>query len=154
MAARRSEGKRGAPDRQPVLLDHWRKVVAELGGGAALVIGGKSMGGRIASMVADELAVRGLICFGYPFHPPGQPDRPRTEHLETLKTPTLIIQGERDAFGKPDEVATYRLSRKIRIEWLQGGDHSFKPPAKSGLTERENVERAIDMAARFIDGRG
>src|SRR5256714_7434008 len=74
MAARRTTGKRGAPDRQPVLLQTWRDVVAELGGGERLVIGGKSMGGRMATMVADELRVRGVVCLGYPFHPPGQPE--------------------------------------------------------------------------------
>ena len=96
MAARRSGGKRGAPDREPVLLDSWRQVVAELGGGPSVVIGGKSMGGRMASLIADELHVRGLVCLGYPFHPPGQPEKLRTKHLAALKTRALVIQGERD----------------------------------------------------------
>lgn len=149
MAARR-EGKRGGPDRQPVLLDSWRRVVAELGGGEGLFIGGKSMGGRMATLVADELQVRGLVCFGYPFHPPGQPGKLRTEHLEALRTPALILQGERDPFGTVADVAGYSLSNAIRVEWIDDGDHSLHPRASSGMTERQNLERAIELAAAFI----
>jgi uncharacterized protein len=150
MAARREGKKSGAPDRQPVLLDSWRRVVSELGGGERLVIGGKSLGGRMASMVADELHVRGLICFGYPFHPPGKPEQLRTAHLEHLKTPALILQGTRDPFGTREEVEGYRLSKSIRIEWLTDGDHSFKARKSSGTSERENVERAIAAASAFV----
>lgn len=146
--------KRKAPDREPVLLDAWRAVAAELGGGDRLFIGGKSMGGRMASMVADELGVRGLVCLGYPFHPPGKPERTRTKHLETLRTPALIVQGERDPFGTRDDVAGYQLSPSIAIEWLPDGDHSFKPRASSGTTEAANLERAIEAAAAFLGGRG
>lgn len=150
MAARR-EGtgkKSGAPDRQPVLLDAWRAAVRDAGG--AVFIGGKSLGGRMASMVADELHVRGLICLGYPFHPPGQPEKLRTEHLAALKTPTLIVQGERDPFGTREEVSGYRLSKPIRIEWLTDGDHSFKPRKSSGASERENLGRAVALCAEFM----
>ncbi len=150
MAARRSGGKRAAPDREPVLLDAWRGAIAKLGDPARLVIGGKSLGGRIASMVADEMKVAGLVCLGYPFHPPGNPGRTRTKHLETMRTPALILQGTRDSFGKPDEVASYKLSPKIKIEWLEDGDHSFKPRASSGITEEQNLTRAIEEIANFI----
>jgi len=150
MAARRTGGKRGAPDREPVLLNTWREVVAELGGGPRLFIGGKSMGGRMAPLVADELQVRGAVIFGYPFHPPGQPNKLRTAHLETLTTPMLVLQGERDIFGTRDDVAGYRLSPQIRIEWIPDGDHSLKPRAKSGATERQNLLHAIDTAAAFM----
>ncbi len=146
MAARRGGKKSGAPDRQPVLLDAWRRVIDEHGGGAKVCIGGKSMGGRMASLVADEAGARGLICFGYPFHPPGRPDRLRTSHLENLRTPTLILQGTRDTFGTPEDVATYVLSKAIRIEWLPGGDHSFKTRQK-GV---DNVARAAELASAFI----
>jgi len=152
MAARREGKKSGAPDRQPVLLDAWRDVVAKLGGGAKVAIGGKSLGGRIASMVADELSVRALICFGYPFHPPGQPAKTRTAHLAELRTPALIIQGTRDPFGTQEDVAAYELSPSIRIGWLPDGDHSFKPRKSSGVTEGENVERAVEVAADFLHG--
>jgi len=150
MAARRTGGKRGAPDREPMLLNTWRGVVAELGGGPRLFIGGKSMGGRMATLVADELKVRGAVIFGYPFHPPGQPNKLRTAHLEHLETPMLVLQGERDIFGTRDDVASYRLSPQIRIEWIPDGDHSLKPRAKSGTTERQNLLHAIDTAAAFM----
>lgn len=150
MAARRTGGKRGAPDREKVLLDTWREVVANVGGGERVFIGGKSMGGRMATLVADELRVRGVVCFGYPFHPPGRPDKVRTAHLETLATPMLVLQGERDQFGTREDVAGYKLSPQIRIEWIPDGDHSLKPRAKSGTTERQNVLQAVDFAAAFM----
>lgn len=151
MARRRAEGKRGAPDRPPVLLACWKDVVAQRGGGSSVVVGGKSLGGRIASMVADEVGARGLVCFGYPFHPPGDPLRLRTAHLAGLRTPALILQGERDTFGAREEVAGYTLSPAIRVHWLEGGDHSFKPPARSGRTESQNVAEAIAAAADFVE---
>jgi predicted alpha/beta-hydrolase family hydrolase len=153
MQARRREGRRGAPDRQPVLREAWLSVVDRLGGGSRLVIGGKSLGGRIASLVADETGARGLLCLGYPFHPPGKPDRLRTEHLETLRTPALILQGTRDPFGSPEDVASYRLSQAIRVRWIPDGDHSFKPRASSGRTEAQNLEEAISAAADFCENR-
>jgi predicted alpha/beta-hydrolase family hydrolase len=150
MARRRTDGRRGAPDREPVLRARWLEMIERFGGGPRVAVGGKSLGGRIASMVADEARARGLVCFGYPFHPPGQPERLRTKHLETLSTPALILQGTRDPFGTRDDVAGYRLSPSIRVEWLEGGDHSYKPPAKSGVTEAQNVDRAIESAAVFL----
>jgi uncharacterized protein len=148
MAARREGKKSGAPDREPVLLDAWRRVVAETGND--VFIGGKSMGGRMASMVADELSVRGLVCLGYPFHPPGAPEKLRTKHLETLKTPALILQGERDPFGPREEVTRYKLSKSIRIEWLEDGDHSFKPRKSSGFSEADHLAKAAEMIAAFM----
>ena len=132
--------KRKRPDPQNVLLDAWRSVARELGDPKRLVIGGKSMGGRMASMVADELDVAGLLCYGYPFHPTGQPQKTRTAHLKDLRTPTLIVQGTRDAFGTRTDVETYDLSAAISIEWIEGGDHSLK----GGLP------RAIELGMNFI----
>jgi predicted alpha/beta-hydrolase family hydrolase len=143
MAARRTAGKRGAPDRPAVLLDTFRQVVEEHGGGAKVVVGGKSMGGRIASMIADEAGVRALVCFGYPFHPPGKPQTLRTAHLEALRTPALILQGTRDMFGTRADVETYTLSPSIRVQWMEGGDHSLKG----------RVPEAIEAAAAYIRGR-
>ncbi len=152
MRARREEtGRRGgAPDREPILRNAWKDVVAELGGGGKLVIGGKSMGGRIASMVADEVGARGLVCLGYPFHPPGRPEKLRTAHLETLSTPALIVQGTRDAFGTKEDVAGYRLSPAIRVTWLEDGDHSWKPRASSGRTEAQNMAEGISAVREFL----
>ncbi len=150
MAARRAGKRTGAPDREPVLLDAWREIAGRYAPPSQLVIGGKSLGGRMASMVADELGVAGLVCFGYPFHPPGQPQKLRTRHLESLATPALVIQGTRDPLGNESEVPRYRLSRSLRLEWIPDGDHSFKPRARSGLTEQENLARAFDLASAFI----
>jgi predicted alpha/beta-hydrolase family hydrolase len=150
MHARRQGGRRGAPDRGPVLEEAWLEAIASLGGGARLVIGGKSLGGRIASMVADRAGVRGLVCLGYPFHPPGKPERLRTQHLENLRTPALVVQGTRDAFGSREDVAGYRLSEAIRIAWIEDGDHSLKPRASSGRTESQNLAEAIARVREFL----
>jgi predicted alpha/beta-hydrolase family hydrolase len=150
MRRRRETGKGGAPDPGPVLMRSWRETIEKLGGGSKVVIGGKSMGGRIASMVADETGARGLACLGYPFHPPGKPTQTRTRHLEDLRTPALILQGTRDTFGQPPEVAKYRLSKAIRIEWLEDGDHSLKPRVSSGRTEADNLAKAVALIVEFI----
>jgi predicted alpha/beta-hydrolase family hydrolase len=153
MAARRAGGKRGAPDRPSVLEKTWHEAIREAAGTkgpGTVAIGGKSMGGRIASMVADEAGVAGLVCFGYPFHPPGQPEKLRVAHLENLRTPALILQGERDTFGTRDEIPRYSLSKKIRLLYLPDGDHSFKPRAGSGRTEVENVAEAVREAVVFL----
>src|ERR1700726_1611830 len=105
-----------------------------------LVISGKSMGGRIASMLAG---VAGLICLGYPFHPVGKPDRLRVEHLQTIKTPTLVLQGTRDPFGNFDEVSAFVFSQAVRIRWLEDGDHDFRPRKMSNRNEQQNREEAI-----------
>jgi predicted alpha/beta-hydrolase family hydrolase len=150
MQARRDEGKRKPPNPAPVLRERWLEVIERLGGGTELVIGGKSMGGRIASMLADETGVRGLVCLGYPFHPPGRPERLRTAHLAELRTPTLIVQGTRDALGNRDEIAGYSLSRRIRVVFIEDGDHSLKPRKSSGRTLDENLRHAIDEVAAFV----
>jgi predicted alpha/beta-hydrolase family hydrolase len=142
--------RRRTPDPPEVLKGAWREVIEKLGSGPQLVIGGKSMGGRIASMVADECGVRGLVCLGYPFHPPNRPAQLRTAHLAGLRTPTLIMQGERDSFGTPADVAGYTLSKSIRIEWIPDGDHSFKPQKKSGRTEQQNLALAVSLVSEFI----
>jgi predicted alpha/beta-hydrolase family hydrolase len=152
MRRRRQTRERRPPDREPALREAWLAAIAALGGGDRVVIGGKSLGGRIASMVADEAGARGLVCLGYPFHPPGQPDRLRTAHLRDLRTPTLIVQGTRDPFGVSEEVERYDLSPRLKVLWLEDGDHSFKPRASSGRTERQNLEEAIEAVAGFVKG--
>ncbi len=150
MARRREEGRRTALDRQPVLLASWRDAIEGLGGGPGLVIGGKSLGGRMASLLADEVKARGLVCLGYPFHPPQQPERLRTAHLEQIRTPTLIVQGTRDPFGGPEEVAGYPLSPAIRLVWIEDGDHDLRPRGGSGRSQAENLRQATDAVARFL----
>jgi predicted alpha/beta-hydrolase family hydrolase len=152
MAARR-EGRRGGPPRAEAVMPEYVAAVAALGPGAPLVIGGKSMGGRVASMVADGLRsegkVAGLLCLGYPFHPPGRPTQLRTAHLERLATPALIAQGTRDPFGTREEVAGYVLSPTIEVFWVEDGDHDLRP--RKGVT---GVGAAEAMAAVAERARG
>lgn len=150
MKKRREDGVRRGPDRAPVLLDTWRAVMDELGDASTWVIGGKSMGGRMASMIADEVGARGLACLGYPFHPPGKPDKPRVDHLRALRTPALFLQGERDAFGSVEEIAAYGLAASVRLHWLPDGDHSLKPRKRSGRSHDDNIVEAADTIARFV----
>jgi predicted alpha/beta-hydrolase family hydrolase len=150
MAKRRVDSVRRGPDRAPVLLETWRSAIVALGDPATLVIGGKSMGGRMASRVADEVGARGLVCLGYPFHPPRQPDRVRTAHLAAIQTPTLVVQGTRDPFGTPADVAGYRLAPSIRVHWIDDGDHSLVPRKASGRTKREAWEEAVEAVAAFL----
>ncbi|MCO6439829.1 MAG: alpha/beta hydrolase [Nitrococcus mobilis] len=151
MAARRRDGKKRPPDREAALLECWRGVLRELGAAERRVIGGKSLGGRMASLIADELGVAGLICLGYPFHPPGRSERLRIDHLQSLQTPALILQGERDSLGWRDEVSGYPLAPAIRLDWLPDGDHSFKPRQASGHTWADNLAQAVQRATAFID---
>jgi predicted alpha/beta-hydrolase family hydrolase len=160
MAEMRRTGKRKPPNREPVLRETWNRIIdQEIADGAdpsALLIGGKSMGGRMASLIADERKIGGLVCLGYPFHPPGKPDRQCTEHLRDLRTPALICQGERDSFGRPEEVEGYSLSPAVRLAWIEDGDHSFKPRKRSGRTWEENLDQAAQAVADFatsLDGK-
>ena len=159
MAARRRDGRRRPPDRQPRLLETWRQVIAALAP-APLAIGGKSLGGRMASLMAvpgpsepgenQDGRLRALVCLGYPFHPPGKPERLRTEHLAGLRLPTLIVQGTRDSLGTREEVAGYDLSPAIRLHWAPDGDHSLVPRKASGRTAEDNWGEAIDAVAAFL----
>lgn len=154
MAKRREDGKKRGPNGQKILLETWREVAAQVAGEdtSTLWIGGKSMGGRMASMVADELGVAGLVCLGYPFHPPGKPEKLRTAHLEALETPALILQGTRDPFGKPDEIEGYDLSDAIAVTFVEDGDHSLKPRKRSGRTLEQNLGEAVAAILAAIEG--
>ena len=133
-----------------------------------LVIGGKSMGGRIASQVAavDGTGVDGLVFLGYPLHPPGRPDKLRAEHLKDIRAPMLFMQGSRDAFGTPDEIRailkiksttgrrpvdkTDKLAAcRTTIYEISGGDHSFKVPKSAGSQE-EVYEQAMDEIEAWV----
>ncbi len=149
MAARR-EGKRLPPDREPVLLECWREVIAGLK--TPFVLGGKSMGGRMASLIADEVGAAALLCLGYPFVGAGGKENPkRTGHLAKLKTPTLICQGTRDPMGNAGFVSALPLSRKIHMFWAEDGDHDLSPRKASGRTHAQNLAAALDAAARFLE---
>jgi predicted alpha/beta-hydrolase family hydrolase len=152
MAARR-EGARKPPPKAERLMDEYRAAVAAVPAGGPLVIGGKSMGGRVASLVADEQftagRIAGLVCLGYPFHPPKKPEQLRTAHLKQLSCPALIVQGERDPFGGRDEVEGYGLSRSIRLHWAADGDHDLGPRGGSGFTRKGNLAAAADAVAEW-----
>lgn len=156
MTERRVDGIKRPPNRAPILIDTWRAVTNHLRT-ERLVIGGKSMGGRIASMVARQLEdegapAKGLICLGYPFHPPGKPEKAaaRLEHLTDIRTPTLIVQGTRDTFGGRDQVPHLPLSQAVSVEWMEDGDHGFKPRKASGRTETQNWIAALDAMDAFV----
>jgi uncharacterized protein len=138
MAARRT-GERRPPPKAETVMPEYVAAIDALEAKGKLIIGGKSMGGRVASMIADEMhaagKIAGLLCLGYPFHPMGKPTQLRTAHLEKLKCPALIVQGTRDIMGARDEVMGYKLSKSIEILWLEDGDHDLKPrKAVSGFT--------------------
>ena len=152
MAQRRSGGGKRPPNPQAVLLDCWREVHAQVRPLVAgpLAIGGKSMGGRMASLLADELGADALVCLGYPFYAAGKPEKPRVAHLAELKTPTLIVQGERDALGNRETVKGYELSPAIELCWLEAGDHDLKPLKASGFSHADHMETAAARVAAFL----
>lgn len=150
MAARRTTGTRGGQPRAEAVLDEYRAAVDAVAG--PVVVGGKSFGGRVASMIADDVGAAGVVALGYPFHPPKRPDRLRTEHLLTLRTPMLVCQGERDPFGTLQEVPGYGLAASIAVHWAPDGDHSLKPRRASGRTEADNLADAADAIADFVRG--
>jgi predicted alpha/beta-hydrolase family hydrolase len=156
MAARRS-GERKPPPKAEKVIPEYVAAIDDLGPtNGPLIIGGKSMGGRVASMAADALyaskRIAGLICLGYPFHPPGRPEQLRTAHLIDLKTPTLICQGTRDEFGTRYEVGDYGLSDEIEIFWLEDGDHDLKPrKAISGFTTAQHLASVADKVTEWVN---
>lgn len=154
MASRRNEAGRKPPPRAETLIPEYKATVAQLAATGPLIIGGKSMGGRVASMIADELHARreiaGLLCLGYPFHPPAKPEQLRTKHLAALQTPTLIVQGTRDEFGTREEVAGYQLSGRIELFWLEDGDHDLKPrKSVSGFSAADHLKAMSDKVASW-----
>jgi hypothetical protein len=157
MAARRDGGKRRPPPKVELLLNEYREAAAEIAAisppGQRLMIGGKSMGGRVASMIADEMLaagrICGLVCLGYPFHPPDRPAQLRTAHLAALACPALIVQGERDPFGARSELESFNLSPAIRVVWIGDGDHDLGPRGGSGFTRTGNLAAAADAVAQF-----
>jgi predicted alpha/beta-hydrolase family hydrolase len=152
MAQRRVEGGKRPPNPAPKLLECWREVYAVVRRHVTgrVAIGGKSMGGRMASLLADELGVDALVCLGYPFYAVGKPQKPRVEHLAALKTRTLIVQGERDALGNREAVEGYALSPSIEVFWLVAGDHDLKPLKASGFTHEQHLASAAGKVAEFL----
>jgi predicted alpha/beta-hydrolase family hydrolase len=156
MAGRRTEAGRKPPPRAETLKPEYLAAVAALDAKGPLIVGGKSMGGRVASMVADDLhasgKIAGLLCLGYPFHPPAKPEQLRTKHLAGLKTPALIVQGTRDEFGTREEVEAYTLSKAIEIFWLEDGDHDLKPrKSVSGFSAADHLKSMAAKVSAWSD---
>ena len=135
MVERRETGKRRPPNRMPELQESFREILAVHQG--PIFIGGKSMGGRVATMIADTESVAGVICLGYPFHPAGKPEKLRVEHLEDIQVPVLILQGSRDALGNREEIAGYSLSENISL----------------GIEECQNSLALVILEAKAEEGR-
>lgn len=149
MIKRAEDGKRRPPDRAPKLLEAYQDIIEQCDADK-LVIGGKSMGGRMASHLSEVDKVAAMACLGFPFHPPGKPEKYKGEHLAELQKPCLILQGERDTFGKREEFADFDLSDSIRVEFIPDGDHSFKPRKSSGYTEQQNIALTVEKLSAFI----
>ena len=174
MAVQGSGGTRRAPPKAELLMPHYAEVAQRLAKQlvpkSRLFIGGKSMGGRVASLVAGDLyhsganhlgpdhlgpkhsgQVAGLVCLGYPFHPPRQPEKLRTAHLSDFACPTLIVQGTRDPFGGRAECESYELSDKIKFHWIEDGNHDLTPPRRSGRTFEHVLGQAAAAIVAFIE---
>ncbi|HHX8510907.1 TPA: alpha/beta family hydrolase [Vibrio diabolicus] len=149
MIKRAEDGKKRPPDRAPKLLEAYEEVITHFTS-QPIVIGGKSMGGRMSSLLAENELVAGIACLGFPFHPPGKPEKYKGDHLANIEKPTLILQGERDTFGKREEFDDFVLSSQVKVSFLPDGDHSFKPRKSSGHTEAGNIELAVEQLAAFI----
>lgn len=162
MAARRAGGKARPAPRGDKLVPEYQAAVAalatEVDDGLPLFIGGKSLGGRVASLAAQDLftegRIKGVVCLGYPFHPAGKPETLRTAHLQRFACPALIVQGTRDALGNREDVAGYNLDGRIDLRWLEDGDHDLKPRKKSGETFEGHLATAADAVAEFVAGAG
>lgn len=157
MQKRRADGKKRPPDRQPVLLEHFAGVLGrvrqELGSDCRVLVGGKSMGGRMASILAaGQTGIDGLVCYGYPFHAPGKPDLWRTGHFPHIDCPAMIFQGTRDPFGKPHELADHGEELAgAEVYWLEGGDHDFRPLVRQPWTQQDLVDEAARKTREFVE---
>ncbi len=153
-----AEAKRRVPDKSDVLEATWRAAIGAVRARddiarPRLFLGGKSMGGRIATQVAagEDVDVAGLLLFGYPLHPPGKPEKLRTAHLPGVRAPMLFVQGSRDPFGSPEELAPLvaGLAPGTRLYVVEGGDHSLALAKRGGESLDRVIERVADEAARF-----
>lgn len=157
MGARRTEGRRKPPPKAETLVSEYAAAIEALDTPGTLVVGGKSMGGRVASLGAgawyEAGRIAGLLCLGYPFHPPGRPGTTRVAHLETIRVPTLICQGTRDPFGTAGDVAGYRLPQAVRVMWIEDGDHDLKPRKReTGRSHGEAIAMMADAVRAWATG--
>jgi predicted alpha/beta-hydrolase family hydrolase len=152
----KSAGRSG-PDRPPVLEASVREAIAELARRTKLdpqrfVLGGRSMGGRICSMVAAVDGALGLTLLGYPLHPPGKPEQLRVDHFSKLTMPVLFASGTRDAFGTPDELKKHakKIKGRVTFHWIDTADHGFKPLKSSGITQPQALDGVAEAVVAFV----
>ncbi|MFT5706443.1 MAG: putative alpha/beta-hydrolase family hydrolase [Oceanospirillaceae bacterium] len=159
MAKRRSTGKKSLPDKLPVLIASFKEVISKVKNEikaqsnsktVPIYLAGKSLGGRIATIIACTEPLAGVFVYGYPFHPINKPDRLRVEHLQDINANIYIYQGERDKLGSIDEVGTYALSHNVTVEWLTDGDHDLKPRVRSGFTQQQHMNSILSKIERII----
>ncbi len=155
------DGKRRPPDRAPKLLAAYQDVIEKIMQQTSkpLVIGGKSMGGRIATMLTEQLSlgendILGTACIGFPFHAPKKESKDRLDYLVHITKPVLIFQGTRDVMGNKEEVTEYqklkRIDCAIKIYWLEDGDHDLKPRKASGFNHQQHINNTIEQLAEYV----
>lgn len=144
MAQRRMSGNKRPPDRADKLLVTFKQVVGQYADDVPIYLAGKSMGGRIATMVLESTDAKSCFVFGYPFHPIGKALTTRTEHFQILTKPVHIFQGDRDLMGNKEEVLSYSLPSAVQLHWLPDGNHDLKPRKVSGFTQQEHIYSALD----------
>ena len=147
MVKSRERGKKSPPNPLPKLQDSFLEAIKACSG--SVVIGGKSMGGRVATTILESSSAVGCVALGYPFHPPGNPSKLRTEHLQSIQKPLMVLQGERDPFGKKDEFPNDWLPSSTALHWIPDGEHSFKARKKSEATTEGNLELAVRHIHQF-----
>ncbi|MTI11485.1 alpha/beta hydrolase [Rhodospirillaceae bacterium RKSG073] len=165
MRQRREDGKKRPPNRENICLETWQQAVEDWQATGNIFIAGKSMGGRMASILAAKnsefnLPIKAVFCLGYPFHAPGKTDKWKTDHFTNIKLPTFILQGDRDPFGKSEEISQLQIDNPhwpnrdedgpISITWIPDGDHDFKPRVKSGYTHDENLSSVTKKISTYI----
>lgn len=150
--------KRRPPNKLEILLSHFNAELALVennnSNGLPVFVVGKSMGGRIASMLAcDSTNLKGVCALGYPFIPPGKPEKlaGRIAHFDNINIPFLVQQGERDTFGDKSLLSSLMPLPNVRVTWIPDGDHGFKPRKKSGFTEEDNIKLAVHNVTQFIE---
>ncbi|MEH6443010.1 MAG: alpha/beta family hydrolase [Oceanospirillaceae bacterium] len=160
MAQRRVTGRKLLPDKLPVLIASFKEAISKVKSDVEsqsnskqirVYLAGKSLGGRVATIMACTESVAGVFVYGYPFHPINKPDRLRVEHLQNIDTQIHIYQGERDKLGNADEVENYTLSSKVTVEWLADGDHDLKPRVRSGFTQQQHMKSVLSKIDYIIN---
>ena len=157
MDKRKLDGKRRPPDRMPALVACYQSILANVTTTLPIYIAGKSMGGRVAAILAGDKdlmkahLIRGVICLGYPFHPVKKPEKLRLVPLQETQLPVLILQGQRDALGSEIEINEYEVSTYCQLHFFNDGDHDLKPRVKSGYNLKQHQSAAVNTMRRFID---